>query len=194
MKTYAIHWKCGLTGTIGTGSKLFERVEAERLATELNKDYPNIVHEAVVPVPHAIEPAAIEPAESRIPSWAKKQRNMPDVNFTDTQLQACFELSFAGAKSASDDLRHVHALIATYDWFSMIEGPHSSRVHETIDHLIAPGLRPGLHRWYRRSGANPDAAAIKFRDYLSQLTGEKFADWGMLRLNRPIQSEPRVIL
>jgi len=62
MKTYAIHWKCTLTGTIGTGKKLFEKVEAERLAIELNEDYPNIVHEAVVPVPHAIEPAVTEPA------------------------------------------------------------------------------------------------------------------------------------
>jgi hypothetical protein len=32
MKTYAIHWKSSVTGTIGTGTKLFEKKEAERLA------------------------------------------------------------------------------------------------------------------------------------------------------------------
>jgi len=56
MKTYAIHWKSSVTGTSGTGTKLFEKEEAERLATELNEDYPDISHEAV--------PAAAEPANS----------------------------------------------------------------------------------------------------------------------------------
>jgi len=57
MKTYAIHWKSSVTGTIGTGTKLFEKKEAERLATELNESYPDIDHEAVIPVPPAPEPA-----------------------------------------------------------------------------------------------------------------------------------------
>ena len=54
MKAYAIHWKSSATGTAGTGTKLFEKKEAERLATELNESYPDIVHEAVplvLPVP-----------------------------------------------------------------------------------------------------------------------------------------------
>jgi hypothetical protein len=57
MKTYAIHWKSSATGTVGTGTKLFEKKEAERLATELNEGYPDIDHEAVIPVPPAPEPA-----------------------------------------------------------------------------------------------------------------------------------------
>ena len=57
MKTHAIHWKCSLTGTIGTGTKLFEKEEAERLAIELNEDYPDIDHNAVIPVPIPTEPA-----------------------------------------------------------------------------------------------------------------------------------------
>lgn len=57
MKTYAIHWKSSVTGTIGTGTKLFEKKEAERLAMELNESYPDIDHEAVIPVPPAAEPA-----------------------------------------------------------------------------------------------------------------------------------------
>jgi len=62
MKTYAIHWKSNVTGTIGTGTKLFEKKEAERFATELNEDYPDFNHEAVIPVPAAAEPAVAEPA------------------------------------------------------------------------------------------------------------------------------------
>jgi hypothetical protein len=57
MKTYAIHWKSSVTGAIGTGTKLFEKEAAERLATELNEQFPDIDHEALVPVPPAAEPA-----------------------------------------------------------------------------------------------------------------------------------------
>jgi hypothetical protein len=51
MKMYAIHWKSSVTGTAGTGTKRFEKDDAERLATELNADYPDIDHEAVIPAP-----------------------------------------------------------------------------------------------------------------------------------------------
>ena len=63
MKTHAIHWKSIVTGTIGTGTKRFEREDAERLATELNESYPEIVHEAVIPVPPAAESPAAEPTD-----------------------------------------------------------------------------------------------------------------------------------
>jgi hypothetical protein len=63
MKTHAIHWKSSVTGTIGTGTRRFEKEDAERLATELNESYPEIDHEAVIPVPAAAEPAAAEPPE-----------------------------------------------------------------------------------------------------------------------------------
>ena len=61
MKTYAIHWKSSVTGTIGTGTKRFEKEEAERLATELNESYPDIDHEAVGPVPRDAKLADAEP-------------------------------------------------------------------------------------------------------------------------------------
>ena len=38
MKTHAIYWKSAVTGQIRTGTKRFEKEDAERLATELNKD------------------------------------------------------------------------------------------------------------------------------------------------------------
>ena len=57
MKTHAIHWKSTTTGTIGTGKKLFEKEEAERLAAELNEKFPDIDHEAVLRTPEPLEPA-----------------------------------------------------------------------------------------------------------------------------------------
>ncbi len=62
MKTHAIHWKSTVSGKIGTGTRLFEKEEAERLATELNEDYPDIDHDAVIPVPASAEPALAEAA------------------------------------------------------------------------------------------------------------------------------------
>jgi hypothetical protein len=63
MKTYAIGWKCTATGRIGTGSKLFEKEDADRLAMELNESYPDIDHEAVVPPPPSVEPASPQVGE-----------------------------------------------------------------------------------------------------------------------------------
>jgi hypothetical protein len=62
MKTHAIHWKSAVSGQSGTGKKLFDKNEAERLATELNEDYPDIDHEAVSHVPAAAESALAKPA------------------------------------------------------------------------------------------------------------------------------------
>ena len=95
------------------------------------------------------------------------------MNFKDIQLQKCYDSSFGEASDASEDLRQVRALIATHQVFLMFEGPHSSRVHETIEHLLLPSLRPGLRRWYQRADAETNPAAVEFRDHLSQLAGEK---------------------
>jgi hypothetical protein len=61
MKTYAIHWKSAVSGSTGTGTKRFEKEDAERLATELNEDYPDIDHEAVTPVTNRVEPGEAKP-------------------------------------------------------------------------------------------------------------------------------------
>jgi hypothetical protein len=94
------------------------------------------------------------------------------VNFTDSQLQDCYDRNFAAVTDYSDQLRQVRALTAAHDFFQMLEGPHSPRVHETIEHLLLPWLRPALRSWYQRSWADTDLAAIDFRDRLSQLAGE----------------------
>jgi hypothetical protein len=95
------------------------------------------------------------------------------VIFTDAQLQKCYESNLTEAGGFSDELRQVRALIAVHDLFQMLEGPHSSRVHEAIEHLLLPGLRPGLRRWYQHSAAETDLAALALRDHLNQLAGEK---------------------
>ena len=99
---------------------------------------------------------------------------MAFVNFTDTQLQACFERILAEV-DAADELRQVRALMETHNWFRMVEGPHSDRVHDTIEVLLSRELRSGLQRWYRRPGVNLDTEATTVRDHLSQLAGENFA-------------------
>lgn len=99
---------------------------------------------------------------------------MAIVNFADTQLQACFERNLAEV-DAADELRQVRALMMTHDWFRMLEGPHSQRVHDAIDILLSRELRSGLQQWYRRPGTSLDAEAIAVRDHLSQLAREKFA-------------------
>ena len=95
------------------------------------------------------------------------------MNFTDPQLKECYDRSFTEVIGFSDEMRQVCALIATHDFFQMIEGPHSARVHETIERLLSPGLRAGLREWYGRCGAEMNPAAIEFRDQLSQLAGER---------------------
>ena len=96
------------------------------------------------------------------------------MNFTDPQLQKCYESNFTGAGGISDEVRQVRALIAVHDLFQMLEGPHSSRVHEAIEHLLLSGLRPELRRWYQRSGGDKDRSAVALRDHLSRLAGERF--------------------
>lgn len=96
------------------------------------------------------------------------------VNFTDPQLQQCYDTQFGEATDASEELRQVRALIATHDVFQMLEGAHSSRVHEMLEHLLQPGLRAGLRRWYQRPDAGLDRAGVEFRTHLSQLAGERF--------------------
>lgn len=46
-KNYVIQWKSNSNGRAGRGTKVFEKAEAEQLVEELNREYPQIVHEAV---------------------------------------------------------------------------------------------------------------------------------------------------
>jgi len=46
-KKYVIQWKSKVNGRAGRGTKLFDKSEAEQLVEELNREYPQIVHEIV---------------------------------------------------------------------------------------------------------------------------------------------------
>ena len=92
--------------------------------------------------------------------------------FTDSQLQKCYQANMAGPSTCSDELRPISALTAAHDTFRMLEGPHSTRVHEAIQHLLLPGCRPALRHWYQRPDAADDPDKVDLRRQLSQLTGE----------------------
>jgi hypothetical protein len=49
--SYVIQWKSKVNGRAGRGTKQFERREAEHLAEELNREYPDILHEVVKAMP-----------------------------------------------------------------------------------------------------------------------------------------------
>ena len=44
---YVIQWKSKVNGRAGRGTKQFDKHEAEHLVDELNREYPQIVHEMV---------------------------------------------------------------------------------------------------------------------------------------------------
>ena len=46
-KSYVIQWKSKVNGRAGRGTKIFEMEEAQKLVEELNREYPQIQHEAV---------------------------------------------------------------------------------------------------------------------------------------------------
>ena len=94
------------------------------------------------------------------------------MNFSDPQLEECYARKFTQAADFSGEMRQVCALIAVHDFFQMMEGPHSARVHETIDRLRTPNLRGGLRDWYRYCGVKLTPVEIEFREQLSRLTRE----------------------
>jgi hypothetical protein len=83
--------------------------------------------------------------------------------FRDRQLRKCYESNLIKAIDPTDDLRRVRALMAARDLFHMLEGAHSARVHEAIEHLLSPGLRPGLRDWFRRVDAATDSATLEIQ-------------------------------
>lgn len=101
------------------------------------------------------------------------------MKFSDPQLAECYARNFTTVAGISVEMRQVCALIAVHDIFQMLEGPHSARVHETVDHLLSPTLRGGLRDWYRRCGIKLTPAAVDFREQLSQLAGERLENKDM---------------
>jgi hypothetical protein len=74
-KTHVIYWKCTATGRVGTGTILFDREHAERLAAELNDSHPEIEHEAIVGTIPARDPnLESEPRTKKVNLYATTQR------------------------------------------------------------------------------------------------------------------------
>ena len=113
------------------------------------------------------------------------------MRFTDAQLQKCYDQNFAEAKDGSEPLRRVHALMRVYDWFQMLEGQHSSRVHEVMDHLLLPEVRAGLREWYQRPGAEKDSATVDFRTQLNRLAGEQLEKPAEISTTEPMNPSAR---
>ena len=113
------------------------------------------------------------------------------MRFTDHQLQKCYDQNFSEAKDGSEPLRQIHALIGVYDWFHMLEGQHSSRVHEVIDQLLLPEMRVRLREWYQRPGAETDSATVEFRTQLNHLAGEQLEISAEISATDPMNSSNR---
>ena len=95
------------------------------------------------------------------------------MHFADPQLAHRYKARFIEANGLSIEERQVHALMAVHEQSYILGGPDCPGVHESIWHLLLPRLRSELRRWYRRSGADRQAAAMTLRDQLSQVLGEK---------------------
>jgi hypothetical protein len=64
-RTYVIAWTSKTRPSAGQGKKLLTREEAEQLASELNHDHPNFVHE---PVNLNLDASVTQPNEANAPA------------------------------------------------------------------------------------------------------------------------------
>ena len=46
--SYVIQWKSKVNGRAGRGTKRFDKDEVDRLVEELNREYPQIEHQAIL--------------------------------------------------------------------------------------------------------------------------------------------------
>jgi hypothetical protein len=97
------------------------------------------------------------------------------VKFRDEQIQQRFDSIISlPVDGLMDEQRPVFGLMYVYDWFRRSHGERSPQVQEIIGHLLSEELRPALRSWYSFHGNRMNPAATDFREYLSELSGEKF--------------------
>jgi hypothetical protein len=94
--------------------------------------------------------------------------------FRDAKLQQHCERTASLMTSCPAEQLPVLGLLDAWYWFSLVEGEKSLRAAEAVEHLLSPELRPALRQWYQRWGADMNENAIRFRDRLSELAGERF--------------------
>ena len=61
-KSYVIQWKSTINGRTGRGTRVFEFDEAQRLAEELNQEYPDIDHSPAEVATHSQAAPSIQQA------------------------------------------------------------------------------------------------------------------------------------
>ena len=94
------------------------------------------------------------------------------MTFSDAELQQRYDRTVSLATGVPEELRPVFALMDAYDAFRILEGEDSDKVHEIIQKLTSPELRPALRRWYQDPIETMNASAAGFRQKLSQFVGE----------------------
>jgi hypothetical protein len=100
--------------------------------------------------------------------------NSSQVTFRDAQLRKRYERTTAVLTDSPDEQQPVMGLLEAYQWFLQVEGEDSPRAAEAVEHLLSQDLRPALRAWYGRFGEDMNENAIRFRNRLSVLAGEKF--------------------
>ncbi len=96
------------------------------------------------------------------------------MTFRDPKLQQHCERTAAVVRGRPPDQLLVLGLMDASYWFEIIEGQDSPRAAEAVEHLLSSELRPALRQWYQDLGDNMNEHALRFRDRLSQLAGERF--------------------
>ena len=96
------------------------------------------------------------------------------MKFADPLLQRYVDRASAAVTGLPADQLPIFGLLDACQYFSRTDGEDSPRVREALAHLLSPELRPALRSWYQRCGDDMNLAAIKFREYLAKVAGERF--------------------
>ena len=94
--------------------------------------------------------------------------------FRDSMLRQHCERASALVTGCPPEQVPVLGLLDAWQFFLLSEGEGSPRATEAQEHLLSPELRPALRQWYQSFGSNMNENAIRFRDRLSRLAGERF--------------------
>jgi len=94
--------------------------------------------------------------------------------FRDRKLQQHCERAAAVVTGCPAEQLPVLGLMDAWYWFRLTEGEDSPRVAEAIEHLLSAELRPALRQLYQQAGDKMNENAVRFRDRLSELAGERF--------------------
>lgn len=96
------------------------------------------------------------------------------MTFRDSQLRHHCERAASVVKGCPAEQLPVLGLLDAWHWYRLTEGDESPRAAEAVELLLSPELRPALRQWYQRWGEDMNENALRFRERLSELAGEKF--------------------